>query len=71
MAGGGKVSGRRHETDAAGLAAGNFTLGPDPGEHVARAFVHASLAIEFTAFAILDSPGELPAENRSPARPGD
>jgi hypothetical protein len=71
MAGGGKVSGRRHETDAAGLAAGNFTLGPDPGEHVARAFVHASLAIEFTAFAIPASPGELPAENRSPARPGD
>jgi hypothetical protein len=71
MAGGGKVSGKRHETDTAGLAAGNFTLGPEPGEHVARAVVHDSLAIEFTAFANPVSPGELPAENSSPARARD
>jgi hypothetical protein len=51
VAGGGSVSGKRHETDAEGLAAGNFTLGPDPGKHVARATVHDSLGIEFTAFA--------------------
>lgn len=51
VAGGGSVSGKRHETDADGLAAGNFTLGPDPGKHVARATVHDSLGIEFTAFA--------------------
>ena len=58
VSGGGKVSGKRHETDAAGLAAGNFTLGPGLGEHVARAVVHDSLAIEFTAFAI--PPSEEP-----------
>ncbi|HJR53356.1 MAG TPA: hypothetical protein VJ982_06540 [Gemmatimonadota bacterium] len=64
VAGGGKVSGKRHETDAAGLAAGNFTLGPEPGEHAARAVVRDSLAIEFTAFAIPPSPEE-PAAARS------
>jgi hypothetical protein len=63
--GGGSVSGKRHETDATGLAAGNFTLGPDPGEHVARAVVHDSLGIEFTAFAIAASPGATPTESRS------
>ena len=62
--GSGKVSGKRHETDAAGLAAGNFPLGPGPGEHVARAVVRDSLAIEFTAFAIPSSPEE-PAAARS------
>lgn len=51
VAGGGRVSGKRHETDAEGLAAGNFTLGPEPGKHVARATVHDSLGIAFTAFA--------------------
>lgn len=51
VAGGGSVSGKRHETDAEGLAAGNFTLGPDPGKHVARATVLDSLGVEFTAFA--------------------
>lgn len=64
VSGGGKVSGKRHETDAAGLAAGNFTLGPEPGEHAARAMVRDSLAIEFTAFAIPPSPEE-PAAARS------
>ena len=65
VAGGGKVSGKRHETDAAGLAAGNFTLGPDPGKHVARAVVHDSLGIEFVAFGIPASP-EAPTENAIP-----
>jgi len=65
VAGGGKVSGKRHETDAAGLAAGNFTLGPDPGKHVARAVVHDSLGIEFVAFGIPASP-EAPTENATP-----
>jgi hypothetical protein len=51
VAGGGSVSGKRHETDAEGLAAGNFTLGPEPGRHVARATVHDTLGIEFTATA--------------------
>lgn len=50
--GGGAVSGKRHDTDLAGLAAGNFTLGPSPGEHVARARVQDSLVVEFTAFAV-------------------
>lgn len=50
VSGGGKVSGKRNETDAAGIAAGNFTLGPDPGKNVARAVVRDSLDIEFTAF---------------------
>ena len=67
VSGGGKVSGKRHETDAAGLAAGNFTLGPEPGEHTARAIVRDSLAIAFTAFALPPSPEE-PATARS-ARP--
>jgi hypothetical protein len=70
VAGGGKVSGKRHETDAAGLAAGNFTLGPEPGEHVARAVIHDSLGIEFIAFALPASP-EDPDQSRSLARPGD
>lgn len=52
VAGAGKVSGKRHHTDLAGLAAGNFTLGPDAGEHVARARVQDSLTVEFTAFAV-------------------
>lgn len=56
VAGGGKVSGKRHETDLEGLAAGNFTLGDQPGEHVARAVVHDSLTIEFTAIAIEPDP---------------
>jgi hypothetical protein len=64
VTGGGKVSGKRHETDAAGLAAGNFTLGPEPGENVARAVVRDSMSIEFTAFAVPPSPEE-PAEARS------
>ncbi|HYO45858.1 MAG TPA: hypothetical protein VEY33_04135 [Gemmatimonadota bacterium] len=59
VAGGGQVSGKRHETDIEGLAAGNFTLGPEPGEHVARALVRDSLAIRFTAFARPPSPEEL------------
>jgi hypothetical protein len=67
VAGGGSVSGKRHETDAAGLAAGNFTLGPEPGENVARAIVRDSLAIAFIAFAIPASPGGSPTESRSPA----
>ena len=71
VAGGGKVSGKRHETDAAGLGAGNFTLGPEPGEHVARAVVHDSLGIEFVAFAVPASPEGDPDQSRSPARPGD
>jgi hypothetical protein len=71
VAGGGKVSGKRHETDAAGLGAGNFTLGPEPGEHVARAVVHDSLGIEFVAFALPASPEGDPDQSRSPARPGD
>lgn len=58
VAGGGKVSGKRHETDVEGLAAGNFTMGPEPGENVARAVVRDSLAIEFTAFARPPSPEE-------------
>ena len=56
VAGGGKVSGKRHETDVEGLAAGNFTMGPAPGENVARAVVQDSLGIEFTAFALAPSP---------------
>jgi hypothetical protein len=64
VSGGGKVSGKRHETDAAGLAAGNLTLGPEPGDHVARAVVRDSLSIAFTAFAVPPSPGE-PAAARS------
>lgn len=56
VAGGGKVSGKRHETDLEGLAAGNFTLGDQPGEHVARAVVHDSLTIEFTAIAVEQDP---------------
>ena len=51
VVGGGRVSGKRHDTDVEGLAAGNFTLGPAPGEHVARAIVQDSLSILFTAFA--------------------
>jgi hypothetical protein len=35
-----------------GLAAGNFTMGPEPGENIARAVVQNSLEIEFTAFAL-------------------
>ena len=58
VTGGGKVSGKRHETDVEGLAAGNFTMGPEPGENVARAVVRDSLAIEFTAFARPPSPEE-------------
>ena len=58
VSGGGKVSGKRHETDIEGLAAGNFTLGPLPGEHRASAVVLDSLAIEFTAFAVPPSPEE-------------
>lgn len=56
VSGGGKVSGKRHETDAAGLAAGNFTLGPEPGDQVARGVVRDSLSIAFTAFALPTSP---------------
>ena len=56
VSGGGKVSGKRHETDAAGLAAGNFTLGPALGEQVARAVVRDSIAIAFTAFALPQPP---------------
>ncbi len=67
VSGGGKVSGKRHETDAAGLAAGNFTLGPEPGEHVARAVVQDSIAIAFRAFAIPPPPGE-PSATRSLSR---
>ena len=66
VSGGGKVSGKSHETDAAGLAAGNFTLGPETGEHVARAVVHDSLAIAFTAFALPRSPEEPAAERSTP-----
>ena len=56
VAGGGQVSGKRHETDLEGLAAGNFTLGSRPGEHVARAVVRDSLTIDFTARAIEPGP---------------
>lgn len=56
--GGGKVSGKRHDTDVEGLAAGNFTLGAAPGEHVARALVTDSLTVEFTAFAVPSGPDE-------------
>jgi hypothetical protein len=58
VSGGGKVSGKRHDTDVDGLAAGNFTLGPHPGEHVARAQIADSLAVEFTAFAVTPGPDE-------------
>jgi hypothetical protein len=58
VSGGGKVSGKRHDTDVDGLAAGNFTLGPRPGEHVARAWVSDSLTVEFTAFAVATGPDE-------------
>jgi hypothetical protein len=58
VSGGGKVSGKRHETDAAGLAAGNFTLGRETGEQVARAVVRDSMGIAFTAFAFPPSPEE-------------
>jgi hypothetical protein len=58
VAGGGRVSGKRHDTDVEGLAAGNFTLGPEPGENVARAVVRDSFAIEFTALARPPSPDE-------------
>jgi hypothetical protein len=58
VSGGGKVSGKRHDTDVDGLAAGNFTLGPHPGEHVARARVADSLTVEFTAFAVAAGPDE-------------
>lgn len=67
VSGGGKVSGKRHETDAAGLAAGNFTLGPEPGENVARAVVRDSLTIEFRALALPPSP-DGPAATRLPSR---
>jgi hypothetical protein len=67
VSGGGKVSGKRHETDAAGLAAGNFTLGSEPGENVAHAVVQDSLRIQFTAFAILLSP-DAPSATRSLSR---
>ena len=61
VSGEGKVSGKRHDTDVDGLAAGNFTLGPHPGEHVARARVADSLAVDFTAFAVAPGPeGPLP-----------
>ena len=67
VAGGGAVSGKRHDTDLEGLAAGNFTLGPAAGEHVARARVQDSLAVEFTAFAV-HAPDEPDAvSRRSPA----
>lgn len=56
VAGGGQVSGKRHETDVEGLAAGNFTLGNRLGEHVARAVVRDSLSIEFTARAVEPGP---------------
>ena len=62
VSGGGQVSGKRHETDVEGLAAGNFTLGPDVGEHVARAVVRDSLTITFTAFARSPSPSLSPEE---------
>jgi hypothetical protein len=58
ISGGGKVSGKRHDTDVEGLAAGNFTLGPRPGEHVARARVAESLTVDFTAFAVAAGPDE-------------
>lgn len=58
VTGGGRVSGKRHDTDLEGLAAGNFTLGLEPGEHVARATVRDSLSITFTAFALPILPGE-------------
>lgn len=58
VSGEGKVSGKRHDTDVDGLAAGNFTLGPRPGEHVARARVADSLAVDFTAFAVAAGPDE-------------
>jgi hypothetical protein len=60
VSGGGKVSGKRHHTDAAGIAAGNFTLGPEPGEHVARAVVRDSIAIAFTAIAFPNPPRPSP-----------
>jgi hypothetical protein len=60
VSGGGQVSGKRHHTDAAGIAAGNFTLGPEPGEHVARAVVRDSIAIAFTAIALPHPPGRGP-----------
>jgi hypothetical protein len=67
VAGDGRVSGKRHETDLDGLAAGNFTLGPEPGEQVARAVVHDSLSIAFTAFALPAPPGApLPARSGEP-----
>jgi hypothetical protein len=58
VSGEGKVSGKRHDTDVDGLAAGNFTLGPRPGKNVARARVADSLTVEFTAFAVPAGPDE-------------
>ncbi len=58
VSGEGKVSGKRHDTDLEGLAAGNFTLGPRPGEHVARARVADSVVVDFTAFAVPPGPNE-------------
>ena len=66
VAGGGRVSGKRHDTDLEGLAAGNFTLGPDPGEHVARATVRDSLSIVFTAFAQPRPDQPLPSRSADP-----
>jgi hypothetical protein len=60
VAGGGQVSGKRHETDLDGLGAGNFTLGPGLGVHVANAVVRDSHSIEFTAFAVPPSSEEEP-----------
>lgn len=58
ISGEGKVSGKRHDTDVDGLAAGNFTLGPRSGKHVARARIADSLAVDFTAFAVAAGPDE-------------
>jgi hypothetical protein len=67
VTGSGRVSGKRHETDLDGLAAGNFTLGLEPGEHVARGIVHDSLSIAFTAFAQPGPPGApLPSRPVAP-----
>ena len=66
VSGGGRVSGKRHDTDLEGLAAGNFTLGLEPGEHVARATVQDSLSISFTAFAQPRPDEPLPSRSVDP-----
>ncbi len=69
VSGGGKIGGKRHASDPAGLACGQFTLGPEPGENVARATVEGGASVTFTATGFPPGTGE-PGLTRSavPAR---